>query len=478
MVPGHRAVGEPQRVLVPLGVGRLAAGRRGRPLRARSPISASTGANAGTDAGVQCTKIPSLASFHQAGTRWRFRDCRSDRALMGTDHAAAGPRRAAVDARVGWGHVRTRRCRGGRGRAQRPGGGADVGPRRLAGPGPGAGRHPRRRHPHPGADPARVPPRRVLRHPPAGHGVPRVPGPGPARRRRPWIQPDVPLAHALRPGHSVLQERSLERTADRLGDDGRAWTRLFGPSVDAGLPLVDSLLQPLSVPHHPVALARYGLPGIRSASSLGRSRFRGDDAPALLAGLAAHSMLSLDAPITGGFGMLLGQLAHVVGWPMPEGGSQAIADALVALIEAEGGEVRCGHERPGPPRAAGGPGRAVRRHPPPAARARRRPTARPVPHGRWSGTATGPGVFKVDWALDGPVPVDGPRDGRGPAPCTSAARWPRCAASEEDVVRGRAPRAAVRPAGPAVVVRPHPGARRQAHRSGPTATCPTAPTST
>ncbi len=252
-----------------------------------------------------------------------------------------------------------------------------------------------------------------------------------------WIQPDVPLAHALRPGHSVLQERSLERTADRLGDDGRAWTRLFGPSVDAGLPLVDSLLQPLSVPHNPVALARYGLPGIRSASSLGRSRFRGDDAPALLAGLAAHSMLSLDAPITGGFGMLLGQLAHVVGWPMPEGGSQAIADALVALIRAEGGEVRCGHEV-----------RDLRELP--AARAvlcdvtprQLLALAGDRLPGRYRRSLEryryGPGVCKVDWALDGPVPWSDPDTARA-GTVHLGGSLAEVRASEEDVVRGRHP---------------------------------------
>jgi phytoene dehydrogenase-like protein len=253
-----------------------------------------------------------------------------------------------------------------------------------------------------------------------------------------WIQPDAPLAHALRPGHAVIQERSLDATADRLGDDGKAWRRLFGPSVRAGLDLVDSLLAPLTIPPaHPIDMARYGLPGLRSASSLGRSRFRGDDAPALLAGLAGHSMLSLDAPITAGFGMLLGQLAHVVGWPMPAGGSQAIADGLVALIRAEGGEVRTGEwvrdlgDLP--------PARAVLCDITPRQLLSMAGDRLPVGYRRTLGRYRyGPGVCKVDWALDGPVPwADEEMLRAGTVHLGGTLAEVR--ASEEAVMRGRHP---------------------------------------
>lgn len=219
-----------------------------------------------------------------------------------------------------------------------------------------------------------------------------------------WVHPDAPLAHALRPGHSVLQERSLAATSVNLGVDGRPWERLFGPSVRSGLDLVDALLDPLSLPpRHPLLLARYGLDGIWPASSLGRRRFKGDDGPALLAGMAAHSMLSLDAPITAGFGMLLGQLAHIVGWPMAKGGSQAITDGLVALLAEHGGELRYGEEV-----------RSLEQLPPARAvicdvtprqlldlAGDRLPTGyrRKLERFRY-----GAGVFKVDWALDEPVP--------------------------------------------------------------------------
>jgi phytoene dehydrogenase-like protein len=252
-----------------------------------------------------------------------------------------------------------------------------------------------------------------------------------------WIHPDVPLGHGLRPGHSAFLHRTVETTASGLGDDGPAWRRLFGPQVAAGYRLVDSLLAPLSVPRHPVALARFGLPGIRSASSLGRSRFRTDEAPALLAGLAAHSMMSLDAPITGGLGMLLGQLAQLVGWPMAEGGSQAIADALVRLLEAEGGEVRCDHrvtslsELPS--------ARAVLLDVTPAQLLEiagdRLPTRYRAQLSRFR---YGPGVCKVDWALDGPVPwLDERLHGAGTVHLGGTLADVR--ASEEDVIRGRHP---------------------------------------
>ena len=219
-----------------------------------------------------------------------------------------------------------------------------------------------------------------------------------------WVHPDAPLAHALRPGHSVLQERSLAATAVNLGVDGRPWERLFGPSVRSGLDLVDSLLDPLALPpRHPLLLARYGRDGIWSASALGRRRFKGDDGAALLAGMAAHSMLSLDAPITAGFGMLLGQLAHVVGWPMARGGSQAIADGLVALLAEHGGELRCGEDVRSLDDLP--PARAVICDVTPRQLIDLAGSRLPVGYRRrLERFRYGPGVFKVDWALDEPVP--------------------------------------------------------------------------
>lgn len=216
-----------------------------------------------------------------------------------------------------------------------------------------------------------------------------------------WVQPGAPLAHPL-PGGAAILERSVDATSQRLGADGAAWTSLLGTVTRPGRDLVDGLLDPLSVPRHPVAMARFGLVGIRGAESVSR-RFTGPAAPALLAGLAAHSFLPLDAATTAGFGLLLGGLAHLVGWPVVAGGSQRLADALVAILRSHGGEVRCGER---------------------VADAAQLPSSRVVladlsPRNvlgivgdrvpdryarKVSRFRRGPGVFKLDWALDGPVP--------------------------------------------------------------------------
>jgi phytoene dehydrogenase-like protein len=218
-----------------------------------------------------------------------------------------------------------------------------------------------------------------------------------------WIQPDLPLAHAVAPGRSALLDRSIDVTAAGLGRDGAAWRRLLGPAVRSGTALSDSLLAPLDLPpRHPLALARFGAVGIQPATWLAR-RFDGDLAPALLAGLAAHSVLDLSQPVTGGFGLLLGALAHSVGWPLAERGSQAIADALVALLVAAGGEVHCGEridrvEQLPPARAVlfDVAPRHLDRIVGDRLPGRYRRALRRFRHG--------PGVFKLDWALDGPVP--------------------------------------------------------------------------
>ena len=220
------------------------------------------------------------------------------------------------------------------------------------------------------------------------------------------IHPDAPLAHALDGGRAVVLERSVAATAAAFQDtrDGRAWRHLFGPLVrDAGK-LSGELLRPvIALPRHPLALARFGLPALRSAAGLATGSFRGDDARALFAGLAAHAMLPLTAPLTASFGLVLGLYAHAVGWPMVRGGSAAVADALAAEIRAHGGEITVDH-RVGS--LADVPeSRVVVFDTTPQALAAiagdRLPgrTRRAYERFRY-----GPGAFKVDWALDGPIP--------------------------------------------------------------------------
>lgn len=253
-----------------------------------------------------------------------------------------------------------------------------------------------------------------------------------------WVQPEVPLAHPLDGGRAALLHRSLDGTVAGLGADGAAYRRLVGPLAAAGLDLVDAVLAPLAIPpRHPLLLARFGLVGVRSARSLGRARFLGDEAQALLAGCAAHSMLSLDTPITAGLGLFLDALAHVVGWPFTQGGSQRVAAALVALLEAHGGKVETGQRVDSladlPPADAVlldvTPRQVVAmagdRLPP---RYRRR-----LERYRY-----GPGVCKVDWALDAPVPWTA-EAARQAGTVHVGGSLAEVAAAEEDVQRGRIP---------------------------------------
>jgi phytoene dehydrogenase-like protein len=157
-----------------------------------------------------------------------------------------------------------------------------------------------------------------------------------------WIHSEVPLAHPLEGGRAAVLHRSVDETADGLGTDAKAYRRLFGRFVTDGFDLTDGLLSPLSIPpKHPIALARYGAVGILPAHTVARRCFDADEAQALFAGLAGHSILSLKAPVTAGYGLMLGVLAHLVGWPLARGGSQQIADALVSVLEGLGGRVEC-----------------------------------------------------------------------------------------------------------------------------------------
>ena len=221
-----------------------------------------------------------------------------------------------------------------------------------------------------------------------------------------WRHPTVPLAHVLDDGAALLH-RSLDDTVAGLGADGAAWRRLLTPLVSGGLPLVDDVTSPLSVPRHPVRLARFGLDALRPATSLARRRFDGDHAAALFAGVAAHSILPLNRPLTSGVALALAGLAHLVGWPCVEGGSQALTDALVAILREHDGDVVCDHrvddlaDLPSSmvvladvtPRQL--IAMAGDRFP---ARGRR----------RWSRFRYGAGVFKLDYALAEPVPWNDP----------------------------------------------------------------------
>ena len=136
--------------------------------------------------------------------------------------------------------------------------------------------------------------------------------------------------------------RSLERTCEGLGRDGRAWARLVGPFLADPHALLADAMAPLRMPAHPVLFARFGLRAAWSANRLARLCFREERARALFAGCAAHSVLPLTQPLTAAMGVMFALSAHVVDWPVAEGGSQAIWRALVSYLESLGGRVETG----------------------------------------------------------------------------------------------------------------------------------------
>lgn len=218
-----------------------------------------------------------------------------------------------------------------------------------------------------------------------------------------WIEPDAPLAHPKGDGQAVLLERSLQCTGAALGADGDAYVDLMAPLVRHWEPLMDMLLGPLRMPRRPLLMARFGLPGLRSAQTLAEARFTGDAAKALFAGLAAHAVLPLGKRPTAAFGLVLAVLGHTVGWPLVRGGSQHLADAMASYLTSLGGEIQanapvaCVDDLP--------PSRVVLLDVTPRQvlklAGHRLPSSyrRQLERYRY-----GPGVFKMDWALDGPIP--------------------------------------------------------------------------
>ena len=278
-----------------------------------------------------------------------------------------------------------------------------------------------------------------------------------------WAFPEVQAAHPLDRQDAVLVHRDAAQTADGLGShrDALAWRQSVGATAGAGRPrgartgssgtggegathgtagdfgLVDSLLSPLSPPPAPLRLARFGALGLLPATVLARALFDGERARAALAGMAAHSMVDLRKPITGGYGLLLAALAHQVGWPVVRGGSARLAAGLVERFVALGGVAETGHlvrdlsdVPPAPiilldltPRqvlAVGG-----ERLPPRYAT-------------RLRAYRYGPGVFKVDWALSGPVPWRDSAIGRA-ATVHLGGTLGEIARAEREVAAGRHP---------------------------------------
>ncbi len=218
-----------------------------------------------------------------------------------------------------------------------------------------------------------------------------------------WIQPPVPAAHPLDHGRAVLAHVSVKATAAQFGEDAARYRGIVTALTAKWPELMRDILAPLHVPSHPFALARFGALAIWPASASARFLFRTDSARALFAGMAAHSILPLEMPGSAAFGWMLGLSAHAVGWPLPRGGSQTIANALASYLESIGGEVRPNQQVRSLDELPAGslvlcdvtPRQLLRI----AGNVLPEWYSRKLERYRY-----GPGVFKIDWALNAPIP--------------------------------------------------------------------------
>ncbi len=224
----------------------------------------------------------------------------------------------------------------------------------------------------------------------AGHGVS-------------WCDPPLALAHVLRDGSAVTLTRSLTETAKHLGADEQPYLDVMSPFVERSAELLLEILGPLRIPHAPVLLGRFGLSALGSLRGFAERNFTTEATRALLSGMGAHAMQPLNAPATASFALVLALAGHMAGWPVARGGSQAITSALVSILKERGGELALGKAVESfaelPPASAYlfdvTPRQLLRiaRHQLPGDYCNRLHRFR-----------YGPGVFKMDWALSGPVP--------------------------------------------------------------------------
>jgi phytoene dehydrogenase-like protein len=218
-----------------------------------------------------------------------------------------------------------------------------------------------------------------------------------------FVHPEIPLAHPLDGGDAIAVHRSPAETAAGLGADGRAYASLIGPLVHSFDDVVADTLGPLRLPRHPLAASRFGLKAVRPAAGLARSHFGTERARAVFAGMAAHSMLPLESRTTAAIGLMLAASAHVVGWPFVRGGSQRLSDGLAAHFQALGGSIETGR------RVASladlPPSRAVLFDLTPRQVEAIAGDALPSRYrGKLRSYRYGMGVFKLDFALAGPIP--------------------------------------------------------------------------
>jgi phytoene dehydrogenase-like protein len=217
------------------------------------------------------------------------------------------------------------------------------------------------------------------------------------------IHPPAPLAHPLDDGRTAMLERSVEETGHSLGRDASAYRRLLQPFVGSAEALFADLIGPLKPPRHPILAIRFGFRAIQPASRLARAWFQDEPAKALLAGLAAHSILPLEFWATSAIGLVLGLAGHAAGWPIVRGGSQNLSASLASYLRSLGGEIVTGKrvetldELP--------PARVVLLDVTPRQVVQIAGHRLPSDYvRRLDRFRYGAGVFKLDWALSDPIP--------------------------------------------------------------------------
>jgi len=218
-----------------------------------------------------------------------------------------------------------------------------------------------------------------------------------------WITPPIAVAHPLDGGTAAIGYQSLSETAAALADDGPAYQSLLKPLVDHSDQVFQQLLGPLRPPRNPCLMSKFGWQAIKSASRLAQKRFESEGARALFAGHAAHSIMPLEKRLTAAFGIMLAVTAHAGGWPVAQGGSQAIADAMARYLMSLDGELIVNtpvEQLEDLPAAA-----AYFFDTSPHDLSRIARNALPNRYRRkLERFRFGPGIFKVDWALDRPIP--------------------------------------------------------------------------
>ena len=222
-----------------------------------------------------------------------------------------------------------------------------------------------------------------------------------------WVHPAASVAHPLDDQPAVMLWRSLERTCEGLGPDGPRYRQLMAPFLRDPNGLLADVMAPLGWPSRPFTFVRFGLTGLLPATVLGRLAFREERARALLGGCAAHSILSLDQLLTSAVFLIFGMTGHVAEWPVARGGSHAITFALADYLRSLGGEVQTGVNVQS--LADLPPARVCLFDTDPRQMSQIASTALPASYRRRLARYNyGPGVFKIDWALDGPIPWSDP----------------------------------------------------------------------